>query len=856
MNDPGQVWQLFGMGPWVAACAVLTVALGLYSAVHYFGALVFLLRRSTAPPTARPSDGVAILIPARNEGPCAVRAIRSALGQDHDGPVTVLLLLKDREDTSLPFLCDAFAGVDFAGESDRVALTDRAHVVFTGQDPKHAKVNRAAEALDTPYVAILDCDHQADAGWIRTSMAMLQGRGARIVQGRREPLTAHGFFPLWDSLHQHIGCELFNASFERLGLTVFFTGTTVVMETALLQDRPLRDCITEDVDFSYGVVLDGDRIIANPHCGSSEEVSPDLYSFLARRRRWANGHTDAFFRHLPRLRGSSLRLRDRLQFLAHGVHYLVCAAVFALHLIIGLFFVPELPWTSVGAAALIALGLGGLVARSQRTDSVGGVLSELVVTFGWFFPAVVIAMNLSLAVLLNDLSRASLPIPGVIQILGLVGFVAPLVVLMVGLVGFRQLTPITAATVVVSYPIAFYLDICAVLFGLADCASRRQLWRAVARAVPKSPSGPVALITPRSIRQSWHLPAVLVAARGLSRQAIPLAMKPSRWVPAALLIGLFGAGVLYSPVSRIPVADAGCEVLEHDGDPWIVPAAKLQGYCQAEHGKRWSTRTGTFDVQRHDALVGVDPGFWDTLDSTFFCNQAHFQPDNVAVRPGGGVRFTLKEEARGDRAYTAGNIATKDLPEAKFLYGRFEAVLKPAKASGVLTAFFLYRFDPWQEIDAEFVGEDTSRMLLNVFYNPGDEGDLYNYGYRGTPVLVDLGFDASLDYHRYAIEWDTDEIRWFVDERLIHRRRSGQPTPIPHLPMRFHVNLWPTCSEELAGPLDPSALPVAAELKSVTISTWSPASTSAVAGALQSVLPSRRESDDWRDTAGWIQPGR
>ena len=404
------------MGPWVALCAVLTVVLGAYSAIHYLGALVFLLRRRSAPPTARPSDPVAVLIPARNEGPCAVRAITSVLDQDHEGPVTVQLLLKDRQDTSLPFLVDAFPDADFTGTAEEVALSGRVSVLFTGQDPKHAKVNQAVGALQTPYVAILDCDHQAEPGWIRTSVALLQARDARIVQGRRAPLTAQGFFPLWDSLHQHIGCELFNAAFERLGLTVFFTGTTVVMETSLLAGRPLRDCITEDIDFSYGIVLDGDRIIANPHSGSSEEVSPDLYSFLARRRRWANGHTDAFFRHLPRVLGAPVRWRDRLQFLTHGVHYLVCAVVFVLHLVIGLFFVPELPGLSVGAAALVALGLGGLIARSQRTVGLGGVLSELVVTFGWFFPAVVIAMNLALAVLLNDLSRASLPIPGIVSL--------------------------------------------------------------------------------------------------------------------------------------------------------------------------------------------------------------------------------------------------------------------------------------------------------------------------------------------------------------------------------------------------------------------------------------------------------
>ncbi len=819
--------------------AALTLALGAYSLLHYAAAAVFLLRRRGRAPTASPEGAVAVLVPARNEGACAVRAIRSVLEQDHRGPVRILLLLKDRSDTSLPDLAAAWPAADWSAAGERVALEEGVEVVFTGVDPKHAKINAAVAGLDEGWVAVLDADHQAEPAWLRTSIALLQERGGRLIQGRRAPLRAGGFFPLWDSLHQHVGCELLNASFDRLGLTVFFTGTTAVARTSLLRERPLRDCITEDVDLSYAMVLAGERILANPHAGSFEEVSPDLYSFLARRRRWANGHTDAFFRHLRGLRGSPLGTAGRVQFVAHGVHYLVCAAVFVLHLGIGLSFVPRLAGPSTAAAAGVGLGLAALVARSQRTAGLGGVLLELAVGFGWFFPAAIIATNAAVAVSLHDLSLASLPLPGTLQVVGLVGFVAPLVLLLVGLGGFGQLTPTSAAAVLITDPFAFYVDVCGVLLGLVDHASRRRVWRAVARAALPAASGPVRAIVPRSIRQSWAPQALAAAARVGVGRAIPLAMKPSRWLPAVLLVGLFGAGVLHTPASRVAVEDAACEALEADGHPWIVPADELTGYCQAEHGPRFSTRRGSFDVLRDDGLASIDPSFWDTLDATFPCNLAQFQPRNVEPLPAGGVRFALKEEAVGDRAMTAGDLATKDTADARFLYGRFEVEMKPAKASGVLTAFFLYRFDPWQEIDAEFVGGDTSHLLMNVYYNPGKVGDLYNYGYRGTPVRVALGFDASEAFHTYAIEWDADEIRWFVDDRLLHRRRSGEPTPIPHLPMRFHVNMWPTCSEELAGPLDTAALPLSSDVRRIRLSRWS--------------IPPPAPPADWRAAAPWIQ---
>jgi beta-glucanase (GH16 family) len=334
--------------------------------------------------------------------------------------------------------------------------------------------------------------------------------------------------------------------------------------------------------------------------------------------------------------------------------------------------------------------------------------------------------------------------------------------------------------------------------------------------------------------------------------------RPARWAPWLTVSGLLLGGVFCSP-SQIEIVDAGCEVLQHDGEPWIVPPERLHGYCDPAGSlteSRWTRRAGSFEVVRHDELTQVDPAFWDRLDSTFKCNLAHFGPENVVLRDGGGISLRLEAHARNDRAVTAGSIATKDADEARYLFGRFETVMKPAKISGVISAFFLYRFDPWQEIDAEFLGRDTSKLLANVYYNPGVEGDLYNYGFAGTPVLVDLGFDAAEDFHRYAIEWEPGEIRWFVDGRLLHSRPAGRPTPVPHLPMRFHVNTWPTCGESLAGRFSTDELPKATDVRSIEISTWEPSRLGRLAAYVGSVFAGDEDPHDWRDSATWVQPGR
>jgi beta-glucanase (GH16 family) len=324
----------------------------------------------------------------------------------------------------------------------------------------------------------------------------------------------------------------------------------------------------------------------------------------------------------------------------------------------------------------------------------------------------------------------------------------------------------------------------------------------------------------------------------------------------ALFFGLliFAVGVLYRPISSIPAAPVACTAQQFDTDPWIVPFKKESSYCTQtpSAAPTAGSRSGNFKALRTDGFKTIDPTYWDRMDTTFFCNQAVFSPNNIVQMPEGGVKLNIERQAAQDRAYTAADLTTKDTPEANFKFGRFETVFKPTKEPGVVSSFFLYRFDPWQEIDAEFLGNDTTKILLNVFYNPGQPGDLYNYGLRGTPVVIDLGFDASLEFHRYAIEWEPEEIRWFVDDKLIHVRRAGLPTPIPQLPMRFHVNTWPICSEELAGKFSPTRDSMGSELKSVTISQWVPPPQKRLMDFISS-LKWWGSTADWRQTAPWLQ---
>jgi GR25 family glycosyltransferase involved in LPS biosynthesis len=257
--------------------------------------------------------------------------------------------------------------------------------------------------------------------------------------------------------------------------------------------------------------------------------------------------------------------------------------------------------------------------------------------------------------------------------------------------------------------------------------------------------------------------------------------------------------------------------LEHDVTPWILPVQRLGDYGVWPIGSGMSSY-GCFQEVYFDDFTNFDRQRWRLLDDSFPSNLAQFVAENYQLAQEGFELLldnALPVDSHNNK-YASASIVSQE----PYRYGKFSVIMKAVKMDGVVTAFFLHRNDPWQELDIEFLGKDTTRVLLNVFYNPGSDGSGWNYGIRGTPVWVDLGFDASDDFHEYSIEWDCFGVRWLVDDQIIHSRNLWQPSLIPDQPMALYVNLWPSASEELAGKFFGCNLPVRANIKSIKVSSW------------------------------------
>lgn len=116
-------------------------------------------------------------------------------------------------------------------------------------------------------------------------------------------------------------------------------------------------------------------------------------------------------------------------------------------------------------------------------------------------------------------------------------------------------------------------------------------------------------------------------------------------------------------------------------------------------------------------------------------------------------------------------------------YGRFEIRCRVPRGKGLWPAFWLLPEPPsWPpEIDVlEILGDEPDRVYLsNHWPKEGDPDDSESITGEFS------GPDFSRSFHTFTIEWEADEIRWYVDGILRHRSREG----IPRIPMFLLVNL-------------------------------------------------------------------
>jgi endo-1,3-1,4-beta-glycanase ExoK len=186
-----------------------------------------------------------------------------------------------------------------------------------------------------------------------------------------------------------------------------------------------------------------------------------------------------------------------------------------------------------------------------------------------------------------------------------------------------------------------------------------------------------------------------------------------------------------------------------------------------------------------DDLDTYNTALWHKADGwtngdPFDCG---WQADNVIFD--GGV-MTLQIDDTGcpcnKRDYASGEYRSN----GHYRYGTYTVRMKAVAQSGVVSSFFIYtgpsEGNPWDEIDIEITGNRPTQLQTNYYTN----------GVGGHEAVIDLGFDASADFHTYRIEWLPDEINWYVgDPPVLIHSEDGSNGELPTTSGRIMMNFWP-----------------------------------------------------------------
>jgi len=173
----------------------------------------------------------------------------------------------------------------------------------------------------------------------------------------------------------------------------------------------------------------------------------------------------------------------------------------------------------------------------------------------------------------------------------------------------------------------------------------------------------------------------------------------------------------------------------------------------------------------HDEFTGAtfDPTRWHLEHRYTGGSNAELEiytdrPENVHLADGQLI-ITARQEAWEGFSYTSGRLSTQGLHS--WLYGRFEARIQIPAGQGLWPAFWLLGDDiatcGWPacgEIDImENIGR-TPDTVRGTVHGPGYCGD---DGVWADFVLPPGRF--ADDFHVFALEWEPEQLRWYVDDQ-------------------------------------------------------------------------------------------
>lgn len=178
----------------------------------------------------------------------------------------------------------------------------------------------------------------------------------------------------------------------------------------------------------------------------------------------------------------------------------------------------------------------------------------------------------------------------------------------------------------------------------------------------------------------------------------------------------------------------------------------------------WNDEFGGSDLNAANWAHETGAGGWGNNELQFY------QADNTTVA-NGMLTITAREESSGSPAvYTSSRISSEGL--RFFEFGKVEVRARLPGGKGIWPAIWMMgeNLDVWPqrgEIDImEMKGSENDTVYGTIHWD-GSDDDSGMRVYSGGSKTLDSG-NFSDQFHVFSIEWDDEQIRWYVDGKVYH----------------------------------------------------------------------------------------
>lgn len=233
---------------------------------------------------------------------------------------------------------------------------------------------------------------------------------------------------------------------------------------------------------------------------------------------------------------------------------------------------------------------------------------------------------------------------------------------------------------------------------------------------------------------------------------------------------LFGQLIFFEVGQDMGQVSAG------DANPTAAPVVEV------DDSITWDSREWVLlwsDEFEGEAGTPINPEYWthDTGGSGWGNNELEYHTDrveNASLDGSGNLAIVARQEPveghrcwYGSCSYSSARIISWD--KVEFTYGRVEARIQVPRGQGIWPAFWMLGADFYSvgwpnsgEIDImEVIGKEP-RTVYGTIHGPGYSGA------GGMGGSYTLNEDLADDFHVFAVDWDPNVMRWYVDGELVN----------------------------------------------------------------------------------------